>query len=47
VERERNVDPEDDDVDPICCGIQEELLRRRENDVGVLGGMCRTGEFPA
>jgi hypothetical protein len=36
-ERERDADPEDEDVDAI----------RREKDDGVLGGICRTGEFPA
>jgi hypothetical protein len=45
-ECKRNTDPEDDDMDAIRRGIQE-FPRRRENDVGVLGGICRMGEFPA
>jgi hypothetical protein len=42
---ECDVESEDDDVDSICRGIHE-FPRHRENATGVLGGICRTLEFP-
>jgi hypothetical protein len=46
VERERDADPEDEEVDAIHRGIEEELPRLREKDVGVHGDIYRMGEFP-